>query len=99
MDSTYRETVVAKLAALLSALEPPERADEMKECERVAEDSGYLNSSPRRGDPVLFSLDLLVHDPGMNLLVEKDCKYRLAMSAESPAALVSNLLPSDGHLD
>jgi hypothetical protein len=31
--------------------------------------------------------------------VEKDQRNRLAMSAETPSELVTNLLPSDGHLD
>jgi len=89
----YLDEVTNKLSGLLSELPKDERENEMAECESRA--NGYLNSNPRHDNPALFSLDLL---SALRPLVEKD-KNRLAMSAESPSELVSNLMPSDGHLD
>ena len=69
----------------------------MAECNRIAFQSGCLNSNPRRGSADLYSLDLL-SDPSMRELAEQDSKYRRAVRTESPTDMVLRLMPSDGHL-
>lgn len=92
----YLDDVKSKLTEMLTALPTPERESEMDEV--VATVSDHLSESPRRLTPESFAKDLF-KDPQMISLVNADEKNKLAMSAETPSELVTNLLPSDGHLD
>lgn len=94
----YKTEVTARLTLMLREMPKDDQQTEMQACESVATASGFLDSTPRRDSPQMFSLDL-VNDPAMSRLVEKDRANRLAMSAESPVELVTNLMPSDSHLD
>jgi hypothetical protein len=92
----YREQVQEKLTQLLNETPPAERQAAMTACASAAGE--HLNSEPSRESPEAFARTLF-EDAGMISLVTKDEKNRLAMSAELPEELVTNLLPSDGHLD
>lgn len=96
MNKSYQDNVSERLTSLLTELPPDDRESEMSECEAVA--TWYLNLHPSHASPAQFSEDLF-SDPSMKMLVRHDQNFRLALGAETPSALVMNLLPSDGHLD
>lgn len=92
----YLDDVTKHLTELLTALPVPERESEMEECEAASK--WHRNLTPEHLNPATFSRTLF-SDPGMIVLVEQDERNRLAMSAETPSELVTNLIPSDGHLE
>jgi hypothetical protein len=92
----YLDEVTRATDRLLTALPVPDRESEMDEVEATA--NGFLNLTPDRQQPGEVQPGS-VQRPADERLVEKDQRNRLAMSAETPSELVTNLLPADGHLD
>lgn len=92
----YLDDVKGRMKALLIELPVNDRESEMDEV--VATLSDQIAESPRRLTADSFVTDVFA-SPAMKSLVEKDAKNRLALSAETPSELATNLLPSDGHLE
>jgi len=101
--SAMRDRLAASLEAMLNRLPREDQVYEMKECERLLEEAGYLIGSPRRESAAKFAQDLFHNNPGTHDLVANALKqgkdWDPAGGERSPAGLVAMLIPGDGHLD
>lgn len=100
MQTEMSERLADKMERLIRTTPPEERPYQMKECERLLEDAGFLIGSPRNETPRAFAQDLFLTNPGTTPLVQQAIKMQFnPESAETPDDLILRLLPSDGHLD
>jgi hypothetical protein len=104
-ERKMRDFLASSLERLLLKSSPQEREDQMREIERLLEESlGPVAGSFRRESPALFAADLFQENPGTsplvaNALTQHSKDWDPVESSAGPADLVASLLPSDHDLE